>query len=901
VDKRDLTVIPFQTDSFAGTGSEEGTADWTDVTKPRGLGVCLQVEPHLIDEVNNVYAYTDDLAGIVGGVIALRDRGVLLSRGGNTISYSALVAAAITPADYATCDTLGLFRLAAPADGPLTVDFVGMRYGTDFLTNGSFDSGLTGWTTTGSTGEWTASAVTGNVRKTAGTAGTLLQTVSTTAGDWYVFGVACSTAAGAVSMRVDGVDVFQILGKAGTHPFQAASTAATIGVAVSTNFSGTFEGMTCFRFPARAGDMLDWVLTRPGGFTSAQIETADIAALNSIQGAALQYFTPAGDERKVADALTDIANSVGAWWSFDVETGKFRVQRFDTPGKTNIEPNTLGPSFSLTRTQTSSLTATALASNGSTWVEYAANTARFYGSDRVLRIEGERTNEAANPRALNAVVGTATLPTGWIIANGAGMSTSVASVGVEEGRSFVDLKISGTPTGLIWSMQPGGSLDAPANTGQTWTGSFFARLVGGSLTNISTIQCRIGERTGAGTVVITTAFPGTLSSTFTRYTGTRTISNTTVSAMSMQVGLALTASAVVTDLTLRLSWPQLEIGAFASSPILPASTISTGQSTRGADIVTAPLSKFGIGSTGVCTILGRSRIPQNAPSGTNQVIFQLDDGTENNRYRFQNSAGGANLAVSRTQAASTTTASATSTHTANSFFTWGVTIDGVGNIISYAEGGEVKSATGTAISGLQHLRVGHNATGGESIFGDMESFKVLPFAVTSTEIVSLVEKYPADAVVVARDIFSITARPADLRLNKQTVNWGKRWRPLGEDECSGSVTDVSKRSLTAPFFPVIYTYASTQTEARTWRDEVLESLFVYETPAVSEAERRGALFGPMRQSFDIELYGDNLDITPGCTVNITYPRFGLASGKNFRVLRVSREPISRAVTFTVWG
>ncbi len=661
VDKRDLTVIPFQTDSFAGTGSEEGTADWTDVTKPRGLGVCLQVEPHLIDEVNNVYAYTDDLAGIVGGVIALRDRGVLLSRGGNTTSYSALVAAAITPADYATCDTLGLFRLAAPADGPLTVDFVGMRYGTDFLTNGSFDSGLTGWTTTGSTGEWTASAVTGNVRKTAGTAGTLLQTVSTTAGDWYVFGVTCSTAAGNVAMRVDGVDVFQILGKAGTHPFQAASTAATIGVAVSTNFSGTFEGMTCFRFPARAGDMLDWVLTRPGGFTSAQIETADIAALNSIQGAALQYFTPAGDERKVADALTDIANSVGAWWSFDVETGKFRVQRFDTPGKTNIEPNTLGPSFSLTRTQTSSLTATALASNGSTWVEYAANTARFYGSDATLRIEGQRTNEIANPRALNAVVGSpGTMPTGWVVTNAAGLSTSVASVGVEEGRTFVDVRAAGSPTGLTWTLQFGGNLDAPASANQQWTSSIFARLVGGTLTNVSVARNRIVERNGAGTALVTSDVNFTLSSAFARVTQTRTVSTTTVSAVSFQVALGLVTSAVATDVTLRISWPQLELGSFASTPILPASAVSTGESTRGADIVTAPLSKFGISSTGVCTILGRSRIPQNAPSGINQVIFQLDDGTENNRYRFQNSAGGANLTVSRTQAASTTTASATS-------------------------------------------------------------------------------------------------------------------------------------------------------------------------------------------------------------------------------------------------
>lgn len=491
-DRRDLTNVEYQQDRYLGTGGQEGGADWTDVKKPRGLGICLQIEPSLIDEVNNIYALTDDETGIVGGIMAVRDRGALLSGGNNFATYSALVSASLTTVDYATCVDLGVIRLASPADGPVTVDFVGMRFSTNLVSNPSFNSGLTGWNTTGSS--FTVSS--GRVTKTSvsSSTGNLFQGLATIPGEWYVISGDTLTSTGTLSVRIAGVNVTAISPNRGfAWPFQATTTSTNVGYHMDGAFNGWVEGMSVYKFPARAGDMLEWIVDRYGGLSSTDIEMTDISTLNSTQSAALQYYTPAGDNRSVPDALTDIANSVGAWWGFDTETGKFRVKRFDAPAST------------------------------------------------------------------------------------------------------------------------------------------------------------------------------------------------------------------------------------------------------------------------------------------------------------------------------------------------------------------------------------------------------------------------ADATVVARDIYSIRPRPTDLRLRKQTVTWGKRWRPLSEDEIAAGVTDVTKQSLKTEAYPTVYTYASTETEARVWRDEQLDSLFVYEQPAINEAQRRGLLFGPMRQSFDIELYGDNLEIVPGNTVNVTYPRFGLSSGKNFRVIKTQRDPISRAVTFTVWG
>jgi hypothetical protein len=490
-DRRDITETPYQSVRFAGTGGAEGGVDFKDVRRPRALGICLQVEPVLINEVYNIYSFTDGGGGSPPGLISVRDRGVYLYGGNNFDTYEQLSSSTMTGVDYSISASLGLMRLAVPADGPVTIDLAGRIFDASLLQNGDFDDGLTGWTTVGSSITTSSGFV---FKPTTSASASIHQTITAEVGRWYVITGTILASTGTANLKMDDTSVLQITPNRGfAYPFQATSVSTKVEISMNPDFGGRLEVFRFNKFTSRAGDMLEWIAKRYIGVASSDIEYTDISTLNAAQNAALQYYTPAGDNRSAAEAMTDIANSVGAYWWFDNVTGKFRVRRFETPSST------------------------------------------------------------------------------------------------------------------------------------------------------------------------------------------------------------------------------------------------------------------------------------------------------------------------------------------------------------------------------------------------------------------------ADATVVARDIFSIRARPTELRVRTQTVNWGRRWRPLSDDEVAGGVSDVTKQSLKVNSYPAIYTYASTTIEAKTWRDEDFDSLFVYEAPAIAEAQRRAELFGPQRYSYDIELYGDNVDIQPGNTVRITYPRFGLSNGKNFRIVKTQRDPISRAVTFTVWG
>lgn len=335
-ERRDLADVPWQAARFAGTGAAEGGTDWADVRKPRALGICWQVEPDLIDEANLVYAYG---ATFSGGVMQARDRGVPLKRGGNHPDYATMIAAGFGTADFLTCDALSMIRLKTLPAAPLTIDVLGQRSNSSPVSNRNFTSSLAGWTA-GTGWAWTATAG-GQAEKTAGTASTLGQTITTAAGAWYAVGVTSlrGSGSGVLALNVDGVQLVADL-SADVRRFtvlQATTTATPIDVAADAAWAGVVDDFVVFPLYARAGDMLERILLADTQFLAGDIEAADIAALNAAQPAALGLHTRAGEEHTVPAMLDLICDSVGAYWFFDLATGKFRVRRLDPPGTPDHE------------------------------------------------------------------------------------------------------------------------------------------------------------------------------------------------------------------------------------------------------------------------------------------------------------------------------------------------------------------------------------------------------------------------------------------------------------------------------------------------------------------------------------------------------------------------------------
>ncbi|WP_348656649.1 hypothetical protein [uncultured Sphingobium sp.] len=118
---------PFNKDvlqlTYAGTGEAEGGEDLKERLKPWIFGRALNVEPILINSVDNVVQFS---AYPIQGISALYERGSSFGPSiGNYSSYAQLVAATIPAGSWATCHALGMARLGAPPYGVITGDVDG--------------------------------------------------------------------------------------------------------------------------------------------------------------------------------------------------------------------------------------------------------------------------------------------------------------------------------------------------------------------------------------------------------------------------------------------------------------------------------------------------------------------------------------------------------------------------------------------------------------------------------------------------------------------------------------------------------------------------------------------------------------------------------------------------------
>lgn len=275
-----------------------------------------------------------------------------------------------------------------------------------------------------------------------------------------------------------------------------------------------------------------------------------------------------------------------------------------------------------------------------------ANTPRIdWGSNpgstpRGLLIEEARTNGIRNPRCEGATPGIpGTVPTNWQVNPGpTGISSQIVGTITENGISCVDIRLFGTagatgfPT-IFFETNTG----IAATSGQVWAGSVYCRLAAGA--SIGTWTFKFAEYDSSHTQLIqdtgSTFTPTAAALASQRSTSTATMSQATCANVLSLITATITSGAVV-DITLRIGAPQLELGSFATSPILPA--IGTpAATTRAGDTVTTPL------AGGTATIAIESMYP--VAETADAIQFQADNGTNANRIAVFQNAGATPTAV----------------------------------------------------------------------------------------------------------------------------------------------------------------------------------------------------------------------------------------------------------------
>lgn len=256
-----------------------------------------------------------------------------------------------------------------------------------------------------------------------------------------------------------------------------------------------------------------------------------------------------------------------------------------------------------------------------TLTEYASGVAAIHPTAGLLVEEGT-TNEIRNPRGEGATVGVVgsggAFPTNWTISGGT--TREIIGTGTEDGSPYIDTRLIGTgDIGVNFEV----SGQVSASDGQTWTASWGAKIIGGSLSNIDDIRVvlRTHDSGGAQIQAIRNASGVTLDGSHRRLFDTFTLSGGTIASVTS--GLYIEGNGSF-DITLRIYAPQLEQKAYPTSPVFPVAA-SPAAATRAADDVEVPVG--GWHSDGSFT-MSAEFVPNFV--GSIGYIATLSDGTSNN-------------------------------------------------------------------------------------------------------------------------------------------------------------------------------------------------------------------------------------------------------------------------------
>lgn len=390
-----------------------------------------------------------------------------------------------------------------------------------------------------------------------------------------------------------------------------------------------------------------------------------------------------------------------------------------------------------------------------TWQTFAADAPRFVLPDNFLLVEGQRTNQLRNPRGegtlgvvpSNTGNTTTNLPTNWQIIGSVPTGLTLTCVGTVtlNGLPGVRFSLTGTPSATTnWFISFERSTTAnggpAAAEGQTWVGSCFWRWVSGDLTNLFNPGLQVNARTAAGAVVNNgpRAALDTTGNIVRLTPGAYTLPATTgLATLVLQFVHFDTVTPV--SLTFDVAAPQLGLGTFSSTPVLPA-VGTPAAATRGADILSSTLSALGIGDSGASAVLMTAALGQAAPAGVPQTLMQVDDGTDANRYVIRNDGGGSAIWLYRATAGVLSAGMQLGTVTPGVPFRVGMSIGSGGRVAGVLNSNAVLDQTGGPNTGLTRLLIGSAGTAGgaEALFGTVGRVVAVPRTLTDGELASRV-------------------------------------------------------------------------------------------------------------------------------------------------------------------
>lgn len=425
-------------------------------------------------------------------------------------------------------------------------------------------------------------------------------------------------------------------------------------------------------------------------------------------------------------------------------TGADDVVRVEVTATTTTLTVTPSGSTSEIAVYQSDLGGMQLTSDGTDYVEnntgaalYAAPVEYDVNGVRSMPVWGARTNSIPNSvfaGATNGIIGSGgAYPTGMGAANTLGLSPVIEIVGTgsEYGLPYLDLRFAGTATSGGQQMQlfPMGTTTIAASSGQTWTGSFYWRVVAGSISASFEAQIRIQERNSLGTFLAQTgtivATPG---SSISRVFETRTLTEaTTAYTTTYPTLVALSAASI--DVTLRIYAPQMEQG-LGASPYIPT---YGSTATRAADNLYTLVSSFGYRQTEGTIV---AEFESAGYATVRSHICELHDGSANNRVVLRTNISTAVALRSVVGGALKTNVDAGAAQTSQDADTVATAVKAGDNAVAFKGGASATGSTADSQpSGITRLQYGSQGSPVQlHLNGKIYSLAYYPFRAANSDL-----------------------------------------------------------------------------------------------------------------------------------------------------------------------
>ena len=186
-------------------------------------------------------------------------------------------------------------------------------------------------------------------------------------------------------------------------------------------------------------------------------------------------------------------------------------------------------------------------------------------ADGTYKVQYARTNYIRNTTNVGVATGSpGTVPNNWaaVFFGGTGTTTTnaITGFGTEYGMSYIEFHFAGTGTtgyGIGFSAEQ--NTQVPGLQGQTWCGSWYTRLTGGSTAGIANIGSgvQIVERNSGGTALNSASSNVLPTTSLTRDTISYTFPDATSAYATIKYQLTITNGQSF-DITFRVYAPQLE-------------------------------------------------------------------------------------------------------------------------------------------------------------------------------------------------------------------------------------------------------------------------------------------------------------------------------------------------------